>query len=119
MTNLTLRNAVIALSLLSAPLLCFVFATVLELRRDRNSLRSLIRVLPLAVAGVVAASLLLLLTDNEFLFSNVLNKTMAVLALAVTACGFLCRYKSRFAAVLIVVGGLFLAFVWLITQLRA
>jgi hypothetical protein len=44
---------------------------------------------------------------------------MSFTGLLFAACGFLCRYKSRFAAGLIVLGGLLLAFFWLTSRLRA
>lgn len=108
----------LAFALISVPLFCFAAATVIEVRRDRGSLRSLIRMLPIAI-GAVASILWLVLLQTIVDPSNLLWNAMSVLALLVAVCGFLCRYKSRFAAVLVVVGGLSLAFIWLISRLRA
>jgi hypothetical protein len=108
-------NAILTIGVLSLPLFCFVSATFLELQRDRNSLRNLARILPLAVAGGASAFLLIPLTvylGSINGSSELLSKTMSVTAFSVASCGFLCRYKSRFAAVLIVFGGVFLAFFW-------
>jgi hypothetical protein len=102
--------------LMGVPLFCFASATVVEIRRDRRSLRKLTRILPLAFAAVASILLLTLLVVD--LSSNLLNTMMSVSALLVAACGFLCRYKSRLAVVLIVVGGLLLAYAWEITRLR-
>jgi hypothetical protein len=110
-----LLNAILAMSL---PFLCFVSATFLELRRDNNSLRSLARALPLAVAG--AASSLLLIPLPVYwsinVSSDLLSKPMSVVALLVASSGFVCRYKSHFAATLIVFGGTVLAFFWYLNR---
>ena len=109
---------VISLCVLSLPLVCFVSATFLELRRDHNSLRGLARALPLAVAGVV--SVLLLIPIPVYWSINVswelFRRTMLVAALFVAFCGFLCRYKSHFAAALVVFGGTVLAFFWYLNR---
>jgi hypothetical protein len=115
-------NAILAFCLLIVPLVCFVFGAVLEFRRDRTSLRSVARILPLAVAG--AASVLLLIPLTVYLrctsiSTELLSKTMSVTGLLVAPCGFLCRYKSRFAAVLIVFGGMVLAFFWMLNRVIA
>jgi hypothetical protein len=74
--------------------------------------------LPLAVAGAASAFLLIPLIayvgyiGSTSVSSELLSKTMAVVALLVAASGFLCRYKSRFAAALIVFRGMVLAFYW-------
>jgi UDP-N-acetylmuramyl pentapeptide phosphotransferase/UDP-N-acetylglucosamine-1-phosphate transferase len=109
-------NAILANFVLSFPFFCFVSATFLEVKRDRNSLRSRARILPLAVAWAASVFLLIPLIDyvgNISVSSDLLSNTMSILALLVAACGFLCRYRSRFAAVLIVLGGIVLAFFWL------
>jgi hypothetical protein len=43
---------------------------------------------------------------------------MSLAGLLVAVCGFLCRYKSRLAAALIVVGGVLLAYFWLIVEMK-
>ena len=113
-------NAILIICVSSLPLFCFVSATFLELKRDRNSLRSLTRILPLAVAG--AASIFLLIPLTVYLgrinvLSELLSKTMSVSAFLVASCGFMCRYKSRFAAVLIVFGGTVLGLFWAFNRL--
>jgi hypothetical protein len=110
-----LLNAILAMSL---PFFCFVSATFLELRGDNNSLRSLARALPLAVAG--AASALLLIPLPVYWSINVssdpLSRPLSVVALLVAPSGFVCRYKSHFAATLIVFGGAVLAFFWYLNR---
>jgi hypothetical protein len=101
---------IFALALGTIPLLSFVSAGMLEARRDRRSLRSLIRALPLAVAIIVSISLLIDLCYPWLSFR--LSKTMSALSLLVALSALLCRYKSRLGAGLIFVGGLILAFLW-------
>jgi len=108
-----------ALALMGIPLFCFASATVIEIRRDRASLKHLARILPLAIGAVASILFLSFISDSADFPSNRLCTAMSLMGLIVAACGFLCRYKSRFAATLIVVGGLFLAYFWLISRLRA
>lgn len=109
---------VISVCVLSLPLVCFVSATFLELKRDRCNLRSVTRILPLSVAGAASIFLLIPLTvylgilGSTTVSSGGLSTTMSIVALLVASCGFLCRYKSRLAAVLIVFGGIVLALFW-------
>ena len=108
-------NSILGICVLSLPLFCFVSATFLELKRDRNSPRSLTRILPLTFAWAASVFLLIPLVvylGSISVSSELLSKTISVAALLVASCGFLCRYKSRFAAVLIVSGGIVLAFLW-------
>jgi hypothetical protein len=42
---------------------------------------------------------------------------MSALSLAVATCGVVCRYKSRLSAALIFIGGLVLAFLWLVNRI--
>jgi len=114
---MTAMNA--TLVLMGIPLFCFASATVIEIRRDRVSLKHLARILPLAIAAVASILFLSFLFDSADFPSNRLCTAMSLTGLLVTACGLLCRYKSRFAAVLIVVGGLFLAYFWLISRMGA
>jgi hypothetical protein len=114
---MTAMNA--ALVLMSIPLFCFASAAVIETRRDRGSLRHLTRILPLAIATVASILFLSFVFESADFPSNRLCTAMSLTGLLVAACGFLSRYKSRFAAVLIVVGGLFLAYFWLISRMRA
>ncbi len=109
----------VAVVLMSVPLFCFASATVIEIRRDRDSLQHLTRILPLAIGAVASILFLLFVSQSPDYPSNWLCTTLSLSGLLVAACGFLCRYKSRFAAVLIVVGGLFLAYFWLISRMRA
>ena len=60
-------NAILGICVLSLPLFCFVSAAFLELKRDRNSLRSLTRILPFAVAWAVSVFLLIPLKAQVFL----------------------------------------------------
>jgi hypothetical protein len=108
-------NTILTIGVLSLLIICFVSATFLELKRDRNSLRSLTRILPLAVAGGASVFLLIPLTfylGSINVSSELLSKTMSVAACLVASSGFICRYKSRFATVLIVFGGMVLTFLW-------
>ena len=108
-----------AIVLMSIPLSCFASATVIEIRRDRSSLKHIARILPLAIAAVASILFLSFVFDSPDFPSNRFCTAMSLTGLLVAACGFLCRYKSRFAARLIVVGGLLLAYFWLISRLRA
>lgn len=101
------------------PLFCFASATVIEIRRDRGSLQHLARIIPLAIGAVVSLLFLLLVSQSADVPSNRLCTTMSLSGLLVAACGFLCRYKSRLAAVLIVLGGLFVSYFWLISRMKA
>ncbi len=111
-------NEAAAFALCSVPLIVFFSASTVEFRRDRQSLRSLARSLPLAVALVVSI-LLLIDLPCPFIALRDLSKTMSALSLLFVQPAFLCRYKSRLAACLIFVGGIALACFWLITSLRA
>jgi hypothetical protein len=106
--------AIFALALGAIPRLSFLSAGMLEARRDRRSLRSLIRALPLAVAIVVSIPLLIDLCYPWLSFR--LSKTMSALSLLVAVSALVCRYKSRLGAALIFVGGLVLAFLWLLNR---
>jgi hypothetical protein len=108
-----------ALVLMSIPLCFLASATAIEIRRDRESLRHLARILPLAIAAVASILFLSFVFESADFPSNRFCISMSFTGLLVAACGFLCRYKSRFAAGLIVVGGLLLAFFWLASRLRA
>ena len=109
----------VALVLTSIPLFCIASATAIEIRRDRSSLKHLARILPLAIAAVACFLFLSFVFDSAEFPSNRFCTAMSLTGLLVAACGFLCRYKSRFAASLIVVGGLLLAYLWLISRWRA
>jgi hypothetical protein len=108
-----------ALVLMGMPLFCFASATVLEIRRDPSSLKYLARTLPLAIAAVASILFLSFLFDSADSPSNRFCTAMSLTGLLVAACGFLSRCKSRFAAGLIVVGGLLLACFWHISRLKA
>jgi hypothetical protein len=110
-------NEATAFALLSAslPLLSFVSAGMLEFQRDRRSLRSLVRVLPLVFAVVVSISLMIDLYYPYFSLRG-LSKAMSALSLLVAVSALLCRYKSRVTAALIFIGGLVLAFIWLLNR---
>ena len=107
-----------ALVMMGVPLFCFASAAAIEIRRDPASLKHLVRILPLAIAAVASVLVLAFLSDSPDFPSNRLCTAMSLAGLLVAACGFLCRYESRFAAALIVVGGLLLAFFWLISRMR-
>jgi hypothetical protein len=107
------------LVLMSVPLLCFASAAVIEIRRDRASLNHLFRILPIVIGVIVCILFLLFLSDSPDFPSNRFCNAMSLAGLLVAACGFLCRYRSRFAAALIVVGGLLLAYFWLISRTKA
>lgn len=108
-------NEMIATAFLSVPLLGFASVGALEFQRDRRSLRSLVRGLPRAFA--VGLSILLLIDIWYPYFSlRGLSRIMSVLSLLVALSVPFCRYKSRVAAPLFFVGGLVLAFFWLLNR---
>ena len=97
-------------------LLSFVLAGVLEFQRDRRSLRSLARMLPFALAVVVSVLLLIDIFDPYLSLALGLSRTMSALALLVAVSALVSRYKSRLSRVLIFIGGLVLAFFWLLNR---
>jgi hypothetical protein len=102
--------------LLTVPLLSFVSAGMFEFQRDRTSLRSFTRMVPLAVAGALSILLLIKIYDPYFSVRRVqLSRPMSALSLLVAVSALVCRYKSRLTSALIVIGGLVLAFFWLMT----
>ena len=107
-----------ALVVMGVPIFCFVSAAAIESRRDPASLKHLVRILPLAIAVIVSILFLSFLSDSPDFPSNRFCNAMSLAGLLVAACGFLCRYRSRFAAALIVVGGLLLAYFWLISRMK-
>jgi len=103
-------------ALLTVPLLSFVSAGMFEFQRDRTSLRSLTRMLPLAVAGALSILLLIKVYDPYFSVRRVqLSRPMSTLSLLVAVSALVCRYKSRLTSALIVIGGQVLVFFWLMT----
>jgi hypothetical protein len=110
------QMAAIAFALCTVQLLSFVSAGMLEFRRDRASLRSLTRMLPLAVAIVVSILLLIDLSYSDFSVRFRLSRPMSALSLLVAVSALVCRYKSRLTATLIFLGGLVLAFFWLLNR---
>ena len=110
------QMAAITFALCTVPLLSFVSAAMLEFQRDRASLRSLTRMLPLAAAVVVCILLLIDLSDPYFSFRARLSRPMSALSLLVAVSALVCRYKSRLATALIFIGGLLLAFFWLLNR---
>ena len=108
--------ALAAFALLIAPLLSFVSAGMLEFQRDRRSLRSVARMLPLAVAVALSVLLLIDVFHSEFSFRFRLSRPMSALSILVAVSALVCRYKSRLAAALIFIGGLVLAFFWLLNH---
>jgi hypothetical protein len=107
-----------ALVLMGVPLFCFASAAAIEFRRDPVSFKHPVRVLPLAIGAVASILFLSLLSDAPDFPSNRLCIAMSLAGLLVAVCGLLCRYKSRFTAALIVVGGVLLAYFWRISQMR-
>ena len=100
-------NEMSAFALLSVPLLSFVSSGMLEFRRDRGSLGSLGRAVPLAV-GVVVSVLLLIPVYLYYPYTSLLlSRAMSTFSLIVAVCGLICRYKSSLAAMLIFIGGWF------------
>ncbi len=86
--------AAFAFALFTIPLLTFVSAGMLELRRDRRSLRSLTRMLPLAVAVVVSVLLVIDIRYPWLSFRPSLSMTMSALSLLVAVCALVCRYAD-------------------------
>jgi hypothetical protein len=109
-------NEIAVFALFSVLLLGFFSAGMREFQRDRGSLRSLSRMLPLAVAVVVCILLLIDIYRPYFSLRFHLSRTMSALSLLVAVSGLVCRYKSRLAAALIFIGGLVLAFLWLVNR---
>lgn len=106
--------------LFSVPLLSFVSAGMIEFQRDRQSLRSLKRMLPLAIAAVLSILLLIPLDLYfQYVSSPRLSILMSVLSFLVAVSALVCQYKSRLAAALIFIGGLVLAFFWLLNRVVA
>ena len=104
-------------ALLTVPLLSFFSAGMFEFQRDRTSLRSLTRMLPLAVAGALSILLLIRVYDPYFSVRRVqLSRPMSALSLLIAVSALVCRYKSRLTAALIFIGGLVLAFFWLLNR---
>ena len=104
------------LALSTVPLLSFVLSGALEFQRDRRSLRSLARALPVAVGGIAA---IVFLTDIYSPYVSLTlskSKTMSALSLLVALSALLCRYRSRLAATLIFCGGVVLAILWLLNR---
>ena len=111
-------NKIAVFAFLCVPLLCFVSAGMLEFQRDRQSLRSPTRILPLILVTIF--SILLLIPSDlyfQYVSSPRLSVTMSALSLLGAASGVACRYKSRVTAALIVAGGLVLAFFWLLNRI--
>jgi hypothetical protein len=108
-------NAV-GFAFLTVPLLSFASAGMFEFQRDRASLRSLTRMVPLAIAVVISV---LLLVDVYYPYFSVrarLSRPMSSISLLVGASALICPYKSRLTKVLIFIGGLLLAFFWLLDR---
>jgi len=118
-------NEIAVIALFTIPLLSLVSAGMLELRRDRGSLRSLRRMLPLAVAFI--SSILLLLFSvlelsnlGPYLSNwNLLATAMSGLSFLAGVGSFFGGYKSRVSTALIIVGALVLAILWRLTRLVA
>ena len=108
----------IAFAFLCVPLLSFVSAGMFEFQRDRTSLRSLTRGVPLAFAALLAV---LLMADAYYPYFSLhsMSKTLAAVSLIVPASAVICRYKSRLSAGLIFTGGLVLALFWLLNRFVA
>src|SRR5260370_4250450 len=106
----------VAFGRLSIGVLTFVSAGMLELQRDRRSLRSLTRMLPLAVAVVVSVLLVIDIRYPWLSFRPSLSMTMSALSLLVAVCALVCRYKSRLTAALIFIGSLVLALLWILNR---
>lgn len=99
-------------ALFSVPLLTFVSAGVLEFKRDRRSLVSFTRALPLALAVALSIPLMIDVYQPYLSFHLGLSNTMSALSLLIAIAAVVCRYKSRLTMALIFVGGLALAFFW-------
>jgi hypothetical protein len=110
-------NEMAAFALFTVPLFIFVAAGMREVQREPRSLRSFTRMLPLAVGVVV--SILLLIDVYYPYFSFHLSKAMSALSVLVAVSALVCRYKSRLTAALIFIGGLVLAFFWLLNRFVA
>jgi uncharacterized membrane protein SirB2 len=101
-----------AFAVFSSLLLAFLLAGVLELRQDRQSLRSFVRILPLVVAVLLSVSLLADIYRPYLSFEFHFSRTMSALSIFVAISSLVCRYKSRPAATLMFIGGLALALFW-------
>jgi len=108
-----------ALVLMSIPLVCFASATLVEIRHERSSLKHLARILPLLIGAIASILFLSFVSGSADFPSNRFCTAMSLTGLLVAACGVLSGYKSRFAAGLIVLGGLLLAYFWLISRWKA
>ena len=112
-------NELFPVALSSIPLACFVAAAIVEFRRDRNSLRSPKRILPLAL-GVVCS--ILFVIPVELYYPNSwpdIAPPLSVVSLLIAASAFLCGYNSRLSSVITCVGGALLALLWYANRLVA
>ena len=104
----------------TVPFLVFVLAGNLEFQRDRKSLRSFTRMLPLVCAAFLSS---LLIIDLHYPYLSLhfgirFSQTLSALSLLVGVSALVCKYKSRAAKALIFSGGFILAFFWLLGQIR-
>lgn len=99
------------------PILIVTVAGLFEYQRERRSLLSPGRALPLVTVVGLAVCLLIYSryyvhsTSLSFLFS----RTMTVVSLSVASMGFMFRYKSMLAAALVALAGTLLAILWLVS----
>lgn len=113
-------NEMVVSALLAVPLPIFVSAGVLEYRRDRQSLRSFRRMLPLALAAVL--SILLLIPPDlyfQYVWATRVFVPTCILSLSLAGSALVCRYKSSLAMALIFIGGLLLALLWFVNRIVA
>lgn len=100
------------------PLLFFIWASALEFRCDRKSLRDVGRFPPIIVGAL--GDILLLLSVTLFAsspYSSVaLSRAMALVSTLVAVWGILGPFRSRLASALILGGGVLLAFFWFFTH---
>jgi hypothetical protein len=111
-------NELTASLFVALPLLVLVVACALEFRRDHQSLRNLVRSVPLSFAVVLSVLLLIDLWHPYFSLRG-LSLPMTVLALLVPVFALSCGYKSRVAATLIFLAGPLLAFFWYVNRFVA
>jgi hypothetical protein len=103
------------------PVLFLALAAMFDYISDRHSLRSPTRALPIAIGVCVAIplSVPLHLYLPHTTSSLWLSRGMAAISMIIAACGILSGYKSRVAAAFVVVGGMLLAFLWILNRLVA
>ena len=99
---------------LTIPALCFGIAALLEFKKKPDGSKRGVKWVSIG-AGVIC-SVLVLIPLEPFVTSSHTSRTismiMTLISLAVAVTGVLKNYESKVVSILVVVGGLLLAFFW-------